>query len=81
MCLSDRIQKFQDLKWKLPSNKTFKSGDIFSLKFNFKENSIQIYYNGKKTDKISLNGDKSIIPAISLKYTNDAIQIIKHSFF
>ena len=74
----------QSLDYK--SSPKFCDGDTFGLEFNFNFNHIIIYHNYIKTEIISLNGDKQIIPAFSLirkgsepLYANQSIQLIKHS--
>ena len=58
-----------------------KSGDIFSLSFNFELNIIQIEHDNKNLDELSLKGNKSIITAFSLDKKNDLIKILKYEFF
>eukprot|EP01084_Bolivina_argentea_P091067 163988_1 len=46
---------------------SFKAGDKFKLKFNFKKRTAVMYYNGKKVGVVWNNIPKKIIPAVSLR--------------
>ena len=65
----------RDLDYKSTTN--FQNGDIFGMSFDFKNDSLQLYHNNNKADKISLYGDKTAIPALSLTNKHDEIEILK----
>eukprot|EP01084_Bolivina_argentea_P088006 158876_1 len=61
-----------------PSN-AFKSGDIFTISFNFMDNQFTIHHNDLIAEILSLNDCKQIALAFSLYDMGDQIEIIKHT--
>ena len=59
----------------------FKDGDTFGLLFNFIDDKLEIHHNHQKAVETTLNGFKSVIPAISLKYDNIRIEMLKQKFY
>ena len=74
--LFDRNNKCKELKYK--SSIKFKCGDIFDLTFDFVQNKISIYHNNNFAVDISLNGNKSVIFAVSLKSRDASIEILNY---
>ena len=72
--LSDSYNDYKMLNYSALDN--FKQGDIFRLSFDFKDMTLVIYHNGFKADTLKLK-TKSLTPAISLRYRNEEIEIIK----
>ena len=70
----------RNTKLNYTAKEQFKSGDIFKLCFDFINDEWSIYHNDIYADKLSLNGCKKIIPAISIFCKDEAIQITKWSF-
>ena len=76
--LNDSTHYFSKLTYKSSCN--FKNGDTFTLSFNFNKDYFQIYHNDKAADKISLNGNKTVIPGISIM-NKTSIQVIKWEMY
>ena len=72
------IHAYKELNWH--SKSAFKNNDIFGISFNFINDDIQLYHNNVKADKLSLNGNKNVIFAVSLCDPDDIIEILKHEF-
>ena len=63
------------------STSKFMINDVFGLEYDFINDEIQIYHNYNKADKLSLNGIKSLITAISLFDKKTSIKILKQTFY
>ena len=61
--------------------KSLKFGDIIKLSFDFENDTLQIYHNNNYIKQVSLNGDKSILPGISLLNILDSIQIGNYNLY
>ena len=59
----------------------FQSGDIIKLLFCFKQDKWEIYHNDNFVKKISLNGNKTIIPGVGIKATYCWVEIMECNFY
>eukprot|EP01084_Bolivina_argentea_P017816 33238_1 len=57
-----------------------KGGDTFLFCFNFVNDNLIVYHNNNKMDTLSLNGNKNIIPAVSLIRDGSSVQIRAYAF-
>lgn len=67
------------LKYPLHCQKTgcyYQNGDIFMLSFDFINDCIKIYHNNVYADKITLEGNKSIIPGVSIWNYSAYVEIV-----
>ena len=60
---------------------SFKNGDDIKLLFDFVNDEWSIYHNNVEIYKTSLNGNKSILPGISLLRNGETIQIGNCNFY
>eukprot|EP01084_Bolivina_argentea_P274648 468178_1 len=61
------------------SKSTFRNKDIFGLEFDFVNDTLYVHHNHYKVVEISLQKRKSVIPAISLMFENDSIDILQET--
>ena len=69
----NKVQAQQLLTTKKPTN-----GSVVRLSFHFKNDNLTAYHDDKKAGETSLNGNKSVIPGVSLCNKDDSIEIIKY---
>ena len=81
MIISDINNDRAPLNYANTSLTKFKSGDKLKLVFDFLINIIQIYHNNNFIDKVSLNGNKCVIPGVSLCRPGYSVKIGKYNFY
>ena len=59
----------------------FKSCDIIKLVFDFVGDLLEIYQGCNVLDKVSLKGDKSIIPGVGLQLEDDSIELLECNLY
>ena len=85
-CLEFYLYKdFPSCAYRIMKNKTRmthfpQEGDEFKLKFEFKNDKVEVYHNAVLMTDTSLDGVKEIMPALSLTYGGQKIQVIAWRF-
>ena len=71
---------YEILSNKVCSNNNANEGDEFKLSFDFKNDKVLVYRNKVLTTEVSLEGDKQIIPGLSLFYKGQRIKVVGWEF-